>query len=350
MSPSPIGLESELDTLLLAAFHAYRRGLLRQPQTPSPMPPRDFDALLFLGTIGWVPPESRRQLRDLDQACGKGLTAARQGLLPESAGHYQRAEEHLGRLREGPRPAWLLGFATYQSGVAYLDFRRGSLRQARERLDLSMDSALELERSGLPVMQMNRIQQGHNLSRIEMRLGRRDSAIALAAALLAYLEGQIDDLPYHRDWWPKGLQAVPRSVQETMIHQILGETAGYIVTGEAPSKEWSALIEISRLRKEAGTAVSPQAQYALRAQSNRLMGDAEGYLRELERFFRLGIRHCHRLWYALMVELVDFCREVDTRRSRQVRDVILRDSARWKNLPLFLRDRLDRPAVRRSVA
>jgi hypothetical protein len=350
MSPSPIGLESELDTLLLAVFHAYRGGLLRQHQPPSPMPPRDFDALLFLGTIGWVPPESRRQLRELDQACGEGLAAARQGLLAESAGHYQRAGEHLDRLREGPRPPWLLGFATYQSGVAYLDFRRGSPRQARERLDLAMDSALKLERSGLPVMQMNRIQQGHNLSRIEMRLGRRDSAIELAAALLAYMEGQIDDLPYHRNWWPKGLQAVPRSVQETMIHQILGETAGCIVTGEAPSEEWSVLIETSRLRGDPETAVSPQAQYALRAQRNRLRNDPEGYLRDLERFFNFGIRHCHRLWYAVLVEWVDFCREVDTRCALQVRDAILRDAAKWKGLPLSLRDRLDPPAARRGAA
>jgi hypothetical protein len=50
MSRSPLGPGSELDVLLLEAFHAYRRGLLRQPLSHSSMPPRDFDALLFLST------------------------------------------------------------------------------------------------------------------------------------------------------------------------------------------------------------------------------------------------------------------------------------------------------------
>jgi tetratricopeptide (TPR) repeat protein len=350
MSRSPLGPGSELDVLLLETFHAYRRGLLRQPLPHSSMPPRDFDALMFLGTIGWIPLADRLQLRGLGHDCGQGLTAARQGRFDESIRHYKQAREHLDRLQDGTRPAWLLGVSTYRSGVAYLDFRRGFAQQAREHLDRAMDADLELEQMGLPVMQMNRIQQGHNLARMEFRLRGRRSAIALAAALLAYLEGQIKDLPYHRDWGPKGLRAVPRGVLEAMIHQILGETAGCIVTGEAPPEEWSVLIETSRLRGDPETAVSPQAQYALRAQRNLLMNDPEGYLRDLERFFRFGIGYCHRLWYAVMVEWVDFCREADTHRSRQVRDVILRDSAKWKGLPSFLRDRLGHPAARRGVA
>lgn len=350
MSRSPLGPGSELDGLLLQAFHAYRQGLLRQPQPHSSMPPRDFDALMFLGALGWAPLAERLQLRNLGYACGKGLTAARQGRLDESLRHYHQAREHLDRLEDGTRLAWLLGASTYWAGVAYLDFRRGFAQQAREHLDLAMDSDLELEQAGLPVIQMHRIQQGHNLVRMEFRLERREPAVELAAALLAYMEGQTGELPYHHAWKPRELRAVPRGLLEAMIHQIAGETAGCIVTGEAPSAEWNILIAASRLCGDPETAVSPQAQYALRAQRNRLRNDPEGYLRDLERFFRFGIRHCHRLWYAVMVELVDFCREADTHRSRQVRDVILRDSARWKGLPSFLRDRLDPPTAQRSVA
>jgi hypothetical protein len=350
MNPSPLGLESELDTLLLAVFHAYRQGLLQQPRPQLPMPTRDFDVLMFLGTIGWLPLENRLQLRSLSGACGKGLTAARQGLLDDSLRHYQQAEGYLERLKDSTRPAWLLGCSTYRPGIAYLDFRRGFPQRAREHLDQAMDSGLELERDGLPIMQMSRIQQGHNLARMDLWLGQRESAFKLAAALLAYMESRTNELPYHHGWRPKGLQAVPRNLLETMIHQIVGETAGDIVAGKASAEEWSVLIEASYLHGDPEAAISPRVQYALRAQSNLLMNNARGYLRYLERFFRFGIRNCHRLWYAVIVEFAGFCHEIDTRHSRQIREIILRDSAKLKSFPPLLRDCLDRPATQSRVA
>lgn len=350
MSRSTLDYGSELDALLVEAFHAYRQGLHRQPQPHSPMPPRDFDALMFLGTIGWVPPESRLQLRSLNSACSKGLTAARQGRLDEALRHYEHAWERLERLEDATRLAWLLGVSTYQAGVAYLDFRRGCIQHACERLDRAMDADLELEQAGLPVMQMHRIQQGHNLARMDFRMQRCEPAVRLTGVLLAYLEHQVYELPYHRDWRPRELQAVPRSLLRSMIHQILGETAGYIVTGDATSEEWRLLIETSRLCRNPETAIFPQAQYALWAQSDRLGNNSEGYLRNLKRFFRSGIRHCHLLWYAAMIELVGFCREMDTRHSRRVRDAILRDSSKWKNLPYSLRSYLDHSEMQRNVA
>ena len=350
MSRSTLDSGVELDALLIEAFYAYRQGLHRQPLTHSPMPPRDFDALTFLGTIGWVAPESRLRLRNLNIACSEGLTAARQGRLDEALRQYARAGGYLDRLEDDTRLAWLLGVSTYQSGVAYLDFRRGCARQACERLDCAMDADLELEQAGLPVMQMHRIQQGHNLARMNFRLGYREIAVRLAGVLLAYMERQTRELPYHHDWLARGLQAVPRNLLRAMIHQIIGETAGHIATGDASVEEWSVLIETSHLCRDPETAIFPQVQYALRAQSDRLKNNSEGYLRNLERFFRIGIHHCHLLWYAVMIELVGFCCEVDTRHARQIGDVILRDSAKWKSLPPFLRNYFDLRASQRNVA
>jgi hypothetical protein len=313
------------------------------------MPSRDFDALKFLGTLGWVPLEERLRLRNLHLACGDGLSAARQGRLDEAWHHYQQAEEHLGRLEGGARTAWLLGVSTYEAGVAYLDFRCGDSRHASERLDRAMDADLELEQTGLPVMQMHRIQQGHNLARMDLRLGRREAAVGLAGLLLAYMERRIDRLPYHRNWQSRSLQAVPRRLLQTMIHEVIGETATFIATGETPTEEWHTLLAAS-LCPDPETSFFPQVQYALRARYDRLMGDPEGYLRNLERFFHLGIRRCHLLWYAMMVELVCFCGEVGTRHSGQVLEMILHDSAKWKGLPTFLRPCFDAPAAQRTVA
>jgi tetratricopeptide (TPR) repeat protein len=344
------GAGSVLDTLLVEAFHAYRQGLLRQSQICTPMPPRDFDALKFLGTLGWMPLEARLQLRNLHLACGKGLVAARQDRLVDALGHYERAKELLDLLENDTKLAWLLGVSTYQAGVAYLDFRRDRVEPARERLERAMDADLELEQVGLPVMQMHRIQQGHNLARMYVRLRQREPAIRLAGLLLAYMERRIDELPYHHNWRSKSLQALPRSLLQAMIHQIIGETAGFIVTDHTPEEEWRSLIEASLLCREPETAVFPQVQYALRAEHGRIVNDLESYLHNLERFFRFGIRHCHLLWYAVMVGLVGFCRELGTHRALQVRDVILRDSEKWKGIPSFLRDRLDGSAAQHTAA
>ena len=348
MNCQTFATRSVLDGFLTKAFYAYRQGLLRQPQPHTPMPPRDFDALKFLGTVGWVSLEDRLHLRNMHIYCSKGLSAAREGRLDDSLVHYEQARQRLDLL-EDSQLAWLLGASSYQAGIAYLDFRRGYVELAHERLDSAMDADSKLEQVGLPIMQLHRIQQGHNLARMALRLGRRETAIGLAGILLAYMERRTDDLPYHRDWSSKLLQAVPRSLLKAMIHQIIGETAGYIVTGEEPMEEWRVLLEACRLCQDPETAIFPQVQYALKAQHERLVDDPESYLRNLERFFHLGIRHCHLLWYAVIIELVGFCREVDTRHSCKVLDIILRDSAKWKGLPPFLRDRLDHSAVQHTV-
>lgn len=350
MNRSTLSSRSGLDILLIEAFYAYRQGLRRKSQVYSLIPHRNFDALTFLGTLGWVPLEGRLLLRNITIACSRGLTAARQDYLDEALCHYEKAKEHLDHLEDDARLAWLLGVSTYQAGVAYLDFRRGCAEHACERLNLAMDADLELERAGLTVMQMHRIQQGHNLARMDLRLGRREAAVKLAGMLLAYMECKRNELPYHRDWQSRSLQAVPRSLLKDMIHQIIGETAGYIVTSDTSVEEWNLLIEASSLYRDPEAAIFPQVQYALRAQFDRLVNNPEGYLRNLERFFCFGIRHCYLLWYAVMAELVGFCREVDTPHSRQVRDWILRDSAKWKSLPPFLRDCLDGSAAQSNVA
>lgn len=337
-SPGPA-----VDVLLREAFHGYRQGLLRQPQPRSPMPPRDFDALRFLGTLGWVPLEERLRLRNLHLACGEGLAAARQGHFDQALVHYEQAREHLGPLENGTKLAGLLGLSTYQAGVAYLDFKLGRTELAHLRLDRAMDADLELERAGLLVMQLHRIQQGHNLVRMSLRLGQRAAAIGLTGRLVAYLERRIDGLPYHREWRSRSLQAVPRALLQAMIHQIIGEMAGFIAAGNAAG-EWGGLIEASRLCRNPEAAVFPQVQHALKAQQSLLAEDPKEYLLNLARFFRPGIRDCPLLWYAIVVELAGFCLDADTRCSHQVRDLILRDSAKWKGFPPFLRDRLNAPS------
>ncbi|HEV2851660.1 MAG TPA: hypothetical protein VHC97_02540 [Thermoanaerobaculia bacterium] len=326
---------SSLDVLLKEAFHSYRQGLLRLPTFSFPF--RNLSTILFLNSLERIALKERVELHRLSSACKEGLDAARQGQLEAASCHFERAQVHLDAMAKGGRLAWLLGVSTYQAGIAYLDFKNGFPEESRRRLDWAMDANLELELSGLLFMQVRRIQQGHNLARMDFLLSRRSIAIELAGDLVAYMEGRIHKLNYHCDWRPKFLQKVPKDSLRFLIREVVGETAGRIVTGGSSEEEWRILIGASRLCQSPDATIFPQAQYALLAQSKRLSDKPEDYLYNLNRFFGIGIRHCHLLWYAIMVEFVNFCGEMDTDYSRQIQEVIKRDSLKWKEFPLFFR-------------
>ena len=70
-------------------------------------------------------------------------------------------------------------------------------------------------------MQVHRLQQGHNLVRIDFGLNRRKTAVRLAGKLVSYLEGRIEELPYHHSWRTKSLQVLPGSLIRALIFQIV---------------------------------------------------------------------------------------------------------------------------------
>lgn len=347
---NPPIFSTALEILLIDTFNIYRRGLRRQLHPSQLLPERDFNALIFMGCMGWLPLADRLILRKLSVACDQGLAAARRDQLEDSLEHYRQAEELLEVLKDSPSFAWQLGLSTYESGIAYLDYRLGHIERSRERLSAAMDADCFLETAGLPVMQVHRIQQGHNLVRMDFRLNRRDRAVQLAGMLLAYLEGRLRELPYHSNWRPRSLLAVPRGLLQSMLHQIIGETAMLIVAGEFSEAEWRLIIEASLLPPNPEASIFPQVQYALQARRAWLEGDDEGYLTTLQRFFGLGIRHCPHLWYAMSVELIDFCREIDLPLAGQVQGLLRQDSLKWKGLPSLLRERLDRAGIQAYAA
>lgn len=324
---------SSLDVLLKEAFHSYRRGLLGLSTFSFPL--RNLSTILFLNCLEQMVLKDRAELHRISSACQEGLAAARQDQLEAAACHFQRARVHLDAMDQSGRLAWLLGISTYHAGIAYLDFKNGFLEQSRRHLDWAMDANLEMELSGLLFMQVRRIQQGHNLARMDFLMSRRSIAIELAGDLVAYMEGQIDRLGYHCDWRPGSLQKVPKDTMRFLMREVVGETAGRIITGGSLPEEWRRLIDAARLCQNPDTAIFPQAQYALLAQSKRLSDNPEDYLRKINRFFEFGIRHCHLLWYAVMVEFIHFCEELDTEISRKIQEVIKRDSLKWRKFPLF---------------
>jgi tetratricopeptide (TPR) repeat protein len=350
MMNEPTANRATLDTLLVQCFQSYRNGLRRQAQSCPTAPSQNVDLIKLLCIIDRIPLKERLYLRHINTVCKKGLVAARRGYLDEARAHYQQTKEYFHHLEGGSRLARLFAVSTYEAGMAYFDFRLGHIEQARERLDHAMDADLELEQSDLPMMQMHRIQQGHNLARMARQMGQRQMALELTGLLLAYMGKKIETLPYHREWRPKSLRLLPRGLLRPMIYQLAGDAASLIVTGDAPAEEWHILIEASRLCGEQELVILPQVRYSLQAQRDRLAGLPESYLMNLGRFFGFGIRYCHLLWYSIMLGFLDFCREINTNISRRVGEAIVRDSAKWKGLSLPLRLRFNSDQLTRGNA
>jgi hypothetical protein len=325
---------SSLDLQLKVTFDSYRRGLT-QPRAPS-LPYPNLSRLLFLETLDRLILKERADLHRLASATNEGLAAARQDQLEIASHHFARAQVHLEAMSKGRRLPWLLGVSTLQPGIAYLNLKMGLPEESRRYLNGAMEADLELERYGLSLMQVRRIQQGHNLVRIDFLMRRRSTAIELAGDLVAYTEGRIDKLPYHRNWRPKDLRNIPSETLRFLIREIIGDAAGRVVTGGSLEEEWRILIFATRLNQNSANTICPQAHHALLAQARLLSGEPENYLLNINHFFEVGIRHCHSLWYAAMVEFCRFCSELDTELSRKIHEVVKRDSLKIKRFPLFL--------------
>lgn len=321
---------------VVRAFNSYRRGLARRPADAGCLPARDFAMLYLSGSIGTVPVRERRLLRELKSYCFAGLELARQGRVEPAEELYERARPVLARLREGSEVNHLLGISAYQSSIAYWFSKRGEWRAAEERLLLAMDADCELEQLGFPVMQLHRVQQGHNLVRLRLYRRRRPDAVELAAHLYNYVEGRETALPYHRDWRPETIRAVPDDLARSILLSLLSELASFLCTGSDREEEWALFFRHARLGGEAPAALFPQARDYLLARRALGAADDEAYLGELDRFFRGGIRDCPGLWYAALVDFRDWCSEKPWDVARKVRALLTGDAAKWRGVPPHL--------------
>lgn len=322
---------------VVRVFHAYRSGLLAGTGRGRVLPRRDFHGLCALAKIEWLPVGERQKLRRVETACGLGLAAARAGDLASSAGHYRAARDLLAPLGDTSETSRCLALSVYRAGVAYLDSRRGDFDAAREGLDRSMDADLRLEHLGLALLQLHRIQQGHNLVRLFLYEGLRTHAMELTGRLYDYMEGQASDLPYHHDWRPGTLGEISRDLLRGTLEQVIEDTALLIVRGREPDAEWSRLLAVTSLDGEPSRALSPAVRHALLARRARLAGDDTDYLRHSAAFLGGGLGGTRALWYLHLAEFRRWCRQSGGAVRTRVAEVLDADSRHWRDVPPTLR-------------
>lgn len=159
-----------------------------------------------------------------------GLLAARQGELLTAR---QLLDESISTAQKLPtgRAAWAFCRSTTDAAVAYSHYRDGQHDAAVKAVrEANAADLLLIERYGVAVMHMHRVQQAHNLARIEHRRGRVDRAVFFAEQLLAHL-ADTDDilLPLDGPWRNELCSSCPVELVAAMYHQIDAERCRWIV-------------------------------------------------------------------------------------------------------------------------
>lgn len=338
-------------------FRAYRHGIIRKPDREgapgnNPREPsgftvdfaerrrRTWEGLFFQVCIGVVPLDQRLLYRKVTNRSYAGLLAAREGRCDE-AGHLLRTSRKvLERMAQGPGRTMAVAFM--EGNAAYLDHRLGRPDEARAKVCRALDADLVLELDfGLTMYEMHRIQLGHNLARIDFKLGRASDALRLCGQILAYLEGLRRELPYHHDWLPARLVSIPRSLVRAMFVQVAGETIQYLVS-RPNAESWSTFLEQVLPTNGAGgrSLYSPRLWRWLQARKARRDGDLDTYLSTLEEVLFEGPKELATLFYAILVDFVETCASVESANARRIHEVLVKDSMKWKGLPPVYAERL----------
>jgi len=338
-------------------FRAYRHGIIRKPDREGAAGSRtwepggvviDFadrrrrtwEGLYFHACIGVVPIDQRLHYRQVTDCSFQGLLVARQGRYAEARHLLRTSRRLLERMGDGPGRTMAVAFM--EGNAAYLDHRLGRPDEARAKIRRGLDADLALELDfDLTMYEMHRIQLGHNLARIDFKLGRPLDALRLCGQILAYLEGHRRDLPYHHDWLPARLVSIPRSLVRTMFAQVADEAIRCLVS-RPNAESWSTFLEQALPSSAAGSGsvFSPRLRRWLQARRARRDGDLDTYLSTLEEVLFEGPKELATMFYAILVDFVETCASVESASARRIHEVLVKDSMKWKGLPPVYAERL----------
>ena len=320
--------------LLDAALSAYRHGKNEALRIGAAASGREFDRLLEEAIASRVPVTERLMLRVSSLARVRALHAARAGqlevceqALAESTDILRSAELSLfGRL---------VATSFHEAVSAYLAYRRGDYEGARQHVAaaLGLDAVL-IETHGVTVLDLHRLQLGHNLVRTDARAGESLRAMQTSASLLSAMEDSTEEGPLPPVRSP-GFTALPPELLRAMFIQIASEPALILAgrdRGEA-ARLFAPLAEHAAGKATRGCGDHALAHRYLRAKAAFLDGAGEAFFEQVAALLGGGPGEAPLLWRAAARDLHDAC----VARGEPGAAEIAADSAGWREPSLRVR-------------
>jgi hypothetical protein len=336
---------------LYTAAGAYRQGK-RRNASECTSAAVGFDQLLGAAILKYSSPREQILMSAALAARTRGLAAARKGDL-------EVAEANLRTSRDIMEVPWLSAeshalLASFQEAAeAFIDFRCGRHDLARERVyrAMSADGTL-LSREGYHVLELHRVQLGHNLARVDANAGEPERAARTLAGLLIYLEGEREAWPFP-DYTYTGkatVEDLPEEQVADLFIQLASELA-LLLASEL------ALLLAGRGREEALALFAPVVAHAELHAPGRcrrhpaahawfslkrtyLERNAMGFLQGVQGVLADGPKEGSLLWYATVTDLYGECArllEDFPAETTSLMSEITEDVASWSRVPAGLK-------------
>lgn len=313
-------------------FRAYRTGLLRSDRSLDQACRPNFDYLLRNALLSRATLHERRNFRNSFRASQNALKLARRGLLEDAHESIRCAYWYLRQHPPDTICSWL-ATSFLEAAYAYLEYRSGHYNQARAHVFVVMDLDLKIGQDSMfSFFEMHRIQAVDNLLRIDLREGEFERALALAGAILSYVEGGVDSLPVHHSWRPQVLRNVPRSLRAGILTQIANEVALAFPTCP-DGEQWRSFSKSLALNGYSADCVHPGVRQWILIRDAYKSKDDSQYLSRLIEFLSAGRRDIGTLWYSCVIDFIEHCRALQSPLGDFVANAILRDASKWPSFP-----------------
>jgi hypothetical protein len=200
-----------------------------------------------------------------------------------------------------------------QAAEAFVDFRCGSYNDARERIysALAADERL-LSDPRYKILELHRIQLGHNLARVDAYDDQPERSAAVIAALLSYIEGEREAWPFPGIVSDVSVDELPDEQLADLFTQLTSELALLVL--DVPGDEALALLTPALPHAYASETSRcgryPLAHDWLRLKLAYLEGDRSPFLDRLCDFLPQGPSNGSLLWQAAVVDLYCLCPSV----------------------------------------
>lgn len=320
--------------LAQSIFDAYRSGLLRPPDIAHRVFKTDFNRLLRHSLLNHLKLRDRLEFRKIFDASLRGLVLAREDRLTDAAETFQEGRHRLA-CATCSEPARNFSISMLAAAEAYLLFRLRAFDKALELVHESMDADLKLEDElGLHYLQLHRVQSIHNVVRIDWRRGRSHDAFALAGEILAYLEAAESlQLSVHRDWSSRKLRTAPIRLRRSMLIQVVNEVALQLVECQGLDS-WTPFYESTRATSRDSMSLHPRVGQWLHLRNEFCRGNLDEYFRLLPDFLYAGPQDISALWFLSLADIVCLCRINNSSTARFLGDAILKESPKWRRIPV----------------
>ncbi len=214
-----------------------------------------------------------------------------------------------------------------EQGEAFLDCRYGNFKQARRRTlnSLAIGQVLE-DQYGRDKFILHRIQQVHNLARIEAYDCQPKKAIRLTLEILSYLDGKLDILSVPGEWGHERIARQPSSNVAGMFVQVAGEIA-LIMAGLDSQRAGELFIQDADelLTTNYQQSRYPHAYSWLLVKQAFSRNDIDDFLTRAADFIAKRYEGMELLWYGTVVDLITLCHELDTPEAAELKYTITRD-------------------------